>query len=404
MEEGETLRRTGDLKLIQELNRSIVLDMIRQNGPISRVQIAEKIKLSPTTVTSAVNDLIQDGLVYENGIGESRGGRKPILLSFDPDSQFLIGVSIRSSGIVIAEINLEAVISRKKHYSHNVNADFSEYLIQIIREFLSDTTSLNKCIGISIITQGIVDSLKGIILNNTKLKLKNIPIKVLVEKEFELPVSLDNDTNAYILAEKTFGDFTSFQNMLYIEIGEGVGAGIVVNGAIYRGNGGAGEFGHTSVDKGGVRCDCGNVGCLENYVGWPTIYSRILTSIKKGKHSFMSDFVAGHIADITPEVFVKAIRLGDELALKILDEVVGYLASGIVNLVHLFNPEVILLGGEFVFENPIFISKVKSYVKSHAFEVLSDRLEMEQGSLGKEFEMIGAAAVILHDKFRFSIT
>jgi N-acetylglucosamine repressor len=405
IEVGDTVRRTGDLKLMQELNRSIVLDTIRQLGPISRVGIAKKINLSPTTVTSAVSELIHEGLVCEKGIGNSSGGRKPILLRFNPDSHFLIGVSIRTSSITIAEMNLEANIKRKKVYAPIEGQNITSYITNFIEHFMRDTESIDKCIGISIITQGIVDSTNGIIRYNPKLKIKNVNIKDLIEKQFGLPVWLDNDSNAYIIAEKTFGPYNTYQNMLYIEIGEGVGAGIVVNGSIYRGNnGGAGEFGHTSIDRGGIPCECGNIGCLENYVGWSAVYSRIITSLMSGKQSIMSELVNGNITQITQSIYSKAIQYEDQLAVSILDETINYLARGIVNFVHLVNPEVIILGGEVVFDNPIFITKISSHVNEYAFDILSDGLEIKQASLGKEFEMVGAASVLLQDKFQFTLS
>lgn len=400
------MRRTGDLKLIQELNRSIVLDTIRQYGPISRVEISKKLNISPTTVTSAVNELIHEGLVREDGIGASSGGRKPILLRFDPNCYTLIGVSIRYSTITIAEMNLEAQILRKEIFStHSLYGEaVADFIIEKLKCFLNSDDSYKKCIGISVITQGLVDYDKGVIRYNPKLKMQNVPLKKILKTQFDLPTWLDNDTNAYILAEKYFGAHQNIQNMIYIEIGEGVGAGIFVNGTIFRGaSGSAGEFGHTTIDRGGMKCDCGNNGCLENYVSWPAIYSRILTFLSNGKDSVIKEMVDGDITKIAPDVFVKAVNLGDHLALKILDEIVHYLASGIINLIHLFNPEAIILGGEIILNNAILLSKINEYVSKHALEAPLEDVTIKSTSLGQEFEMVGAASVILQEKFQFTL-
>lgn len=400
------MKRTGDLKLIQELNRSIILDTIRLQGPISRTDIAKKNKLSPTTVTSAVSDLIQEGLVYEDGIGNSSGGRKPILVRFSPDSKFLIAISIRSSFITIAEMNLEAKVKRKETFTTKpyTGEEVICYLLDLVEGFLEKVNNSNLCIGISVITQGIVDSTRGIIRYNSELKLKNIPLKQLLEQKFTKKAWIENDTNAYILAEKNFGQYNHNQNMIYIIQGDGVGAGILMNGSIYRGhNGGAGEFGHTSIDRAGFRCECGNIGCLETYVSWPAIYSRIFSSITSGKPTKIMDKVNGEIKDITPAVFSAALQEADELALKIADETVSYLSTSIVNLIHLFNPEVIIIGGELVVNNQVYLSKIRSSVLDNVMEVLSEDLEIQSPSLGDELEMIGAAAVLLQDKFHFSL-
>ncbi|MFS0920163.1 ROK family transcriptional regulator [Brevibacillus sp. 179-C 1.1 NHS] len=400
------MRRTGDLKLIQELNRSIILDTIRHYGPISRSEIAKRNKLSPTTVTSAVSELIRDSFVCEVGTGESNGGRKPILVQFSPDSRFLIGVSISGAKITIAEMNLEAAVKRKEVYSIKAyqGESFLAYLMDIMEQFLRGATSLDTCMGISIVTQGIVDSVNGVIRYNPKLRLQDAPVKEMIEQHFQLKAWLDNDSNAYLLAEKTIGDFSHYQNMLYVTIGDGLGASILMNGAIYRGfKGGAGEFGHTTIDRAGVRCDCGNVGCLENYVSWPTIYSKLISSLAKGKSSRISELVEQDVGRITPAVFRQALAEQDPLAVSILEETASYLASGLVNLIHLFNPEVIILGGEIAFENELLIAKVKEYVAEYAHDILAEDLEIRPNSLGENVEVAGAAAVLLQDTFQFSL-
>ncbi|KKI92483.1 transcriptional regulator [Bacillus sp. SA1-12] len=400
------MKRTGDLKLIQELNRSIVLETIRLQGPISRSDIAKKNKLSPTTVTSAVSELIHEGLVYEDGIGHSSGGRKPILVRFSPDSKYLIGVSIRNSVITMAEMNLEAEVKRKEMVSTKSyqGEAFIQYLLNLIEEFMGRSQNKEHCIGISMITQGIVNSSKGVVRYNAELKLKNVPLKSLLEQKFQKKVYLDNDTNAYILAEKNFGLYSSNQNMIYITQGDGVGAGIVVNGEIYRGhNGGAGEFGHTSIDRGGFQCECGNIGCLENYVSWPAIFSRILSSLSSGRSSKMLEMVNGNMTDITPAIFSEALHEEDELAIKLTDETVSYLSKSVINLVHLFNPEVIIIGGDVVANNPIYLAKLRTSVLENVMEAMAEDLKISLPSLGGDLEMIGAASVLLQDKFRFSL-
>ncbi|MFC0470395.1 ROK family protein [Halalkalibacter kiskunsagensis] len=398
------MRRTGDLKFIQELNRSIILDAIRQLGPISRSDLAQKNNLSPTTVTAAVNELIQEGLVCEDGFGTSKGGRKPILVRFSPDSQFLIGISIRSSTITIAEMNLEAKVRRKQTYAAHgyYGEQVIDFISDITTDFIENTLFYERCIGISIISQGIVNSSKGVILLNTKMKMKDIQIKKILEERFKKNVWLDNDTNAYILAEKQFGDYQKYQNIVYITIGDGVGAGILLNGDIYRGhNGSAGELGHTSIDRGGIQCECGNKGCLENYISWPAIFSRIISAITNGKESIMEKMVKGQLTDISPAIFRKAVLQEDELALTIMNETIHYLSTSLVNLVNLCNPHAIILGGEVVYQNPVYIEKVKQLVNKYT---IHQDYEICSTSLGEEFEMIGAASVLLQDKFQFSFT
>jgi N-acetylglucosamine repressor len=401
------MRRTGDLKLMQELNRSIILDTIRKQGPISRSDIAKLINISPTTVTSAVNELIHEGVVREDGIGTSNGGRKPVLLRFDPNTKYVIGVSISNSFIKISEMNLEGSILRKEIHSTNYQQgeEIISLTLKIIEHFLQSKENLEGCEGISIITPGIVDARKGIISYNTKLKLYDIPLKEIVEKQFGLPTYLDNDTNAFVLAENYFGSFGQYKDLVYITIGDGVGSGIMVNGKIIRGyKGSSGELGHTTIVKGGQKCECGNEGCLENYVNWPAIYSKIVTALmSRGKETIIKDLVGENLNRITPAVFVQALKEGDTLCLQIMEEIVSHLSSGIINTIHLLNPEVIILSGEIVQENDLFVNLLKRYVTMQVIPILKEEVNIQPTSLGAEFEMLGAAAIILQEKYQFTI-
>jgi len=401
------VQRTGDLKLIQELNRSIILRTIRNYGPISRSEIAKKNSISATTVTAAVRELIQQGLVYEDGVGKSSGGRKPILIKFFSDSKFIITVAITNSYILIADTNLEAKVQRKEKFPVNnlTGKLFIDYLIKSVNQFLKAYPDLTKCIGISITSPGIIDVNKAVICENTKLKLKNIPLKEMMEKQFKLKIWLENDTNAIVLAEKRFGEYRKFKNLVYITVDDGVGAGIVVNGHIFRGcSGGTGEFGHTTIDRNGIRCDCGNRGCLENYVNWPAVYSKVLSSIEQGKNTIMLELVKGDINQITPSIFRSALKKNDQLAKEIITDTAAYLATGIVNLVNLLNPDIIILGGKVAYDNHFLISQVKKLVFQQALTNLTNRLEICPISLGKDFRIIASAAIPLQEIFHFSVS
>jgi len=345
--------------------------------------------------------------VCEDSIGKSNGGRRPILVRFSPESRFIIGVAITNSSIKIAEMDLEAKVRKQKVFPiHNLMGELViDYLLKSISQFLEKCSDLTKCIGISIVSPGIINVDKSIIYENTKLKLKNIPLKEMVEKRFKLKTWLENDANAIALAEKQFGAYKKFKNLVYITIGDGVGAGIIVNGSIFRGrNGGTGEFGHTSIDRNGIYCDCGNRGCLENYISWPVIYSNVLSSISQGKHTMMLELSKGDIDRVTPSIFLNALEKNDQLAKEIMEEVAGYLATGIVNLVNLLNPDIIILGGKVAYNNHFLLSQVKKLVFKQALTILTNKLEICSTSLGENFRMIAAATIPLQEIFHFSIS
>ena len=401
------MQRTGDLKLIQELNRSIILKTIQNYSPISRSEIAKKNKISSTTVTTAVKKLIRQGLVYEEGIGRSSGGRKPILLRFSSDSKYTIAVAITNSVIKIAEANLEAKINRQEIFPVNklTGKTFIEYLLKSISKFLEEYTNLKKCIGISVTSPGIISVDKTVIHVNTKLKLKDVPLKEIIEKQFKLRVWLENDTNAIVLAEKRFGVYKKLKNLIYITIGDGVGAGIIVNDHIFRGHsGGTGEFGHTTIDMNGIICDCGNRGCLENYINWSAVYSKVLAYVARGASTMMLELAKGDIKQVTPAIFREALEKNDKLAKEITSETAEYLATGIINLVNMLNPDVIILGGKLAYNNHFLISEVKKLVFKRALNILTNKLEICSISLGKDFRIIASAAIPLREIFHFSVS
>src|SRR5690625_4761494 len=165
--------KKGDLKFIQELNKSIIFNMIRNEGPISRREITKKTKL------------ISEGVVVDGEVGKSSGGRRPTLVRFEPNNKFLIGVSITNSSISIANMNLDASVHYKKAYPMRAKSEeVIEYVLQLLEEYIEEINDLSTCIGISIITPGIVDSVNGIIRYNAKLHLYEIPLKEMVEEKF----------------------------------------------------------------------------------------------------------------------------------------------------------------------------------------------------------------------------
>ena len=400
------MKNTGNQKLLQDLNRNIVLRTIRHNGPISRTEIAKKNGLSPTTVSSAVKEFLRLGLVNEDSVGESNGGRKPILIRFSPENLFVIGVAITNHEIMVSKMDLETNIIKQKTFEINdlYGKLLIDYLLKVIDSFLEEFFDLKKCIGISIICPGIIDVKNGIICENTSLKLKNINLKNMLSNRFEQKnIWIENDANAIALAEKQYGAYKKYNNLVYITIGDGVGAGIIINGSIYRGHdGGVGEFGHTSIDINGILCDCGNRGCLENYINWTAIYSRILSSIQKGKDTIMLELTNGNINKITHSIFRKALSKGDQIAREIMEEMAIYLSAGIVNIVNLLNPEIIILGGKIAYDNRFLISRLNQLVRKQALGILTKKLEICPSSLGDDFRMTAAATIPLQEKFYFS--
>lgn len=400
-------RRTGDLKFIQELNRSIILETIRKDGPISRSELAKRHRLSPTTVTSAVNQLIKSGLVREGEAGASNGGRKPIMVCFSPDSKFIIGVSITNTVIKIGRLNLEPKVQHMQLFPVGGRSGkvFLDYLLDRLAQFIEQLTDIGQCIGIAVVAPGIVNYESGIIEFNSEIGLHDIPLKDMIEQRFKLKTWIDNDTNATALTEREIGDCKQANHLIYVMLGDGVGSGIVINGKVFRGaHGGAGEFGHIIVERGGIRCKCGNKGCLENYVSWSAVHYRIVSAISTHKPTQMTDLIQHDLSKVTPSVFHQAIDRGDPLALDILEDISSYLVTGLVNMINLFNPEVIVLGGKVVAKNDRLIAFVNKKLAEQGMKPLNSNVIVRPSSIAEDEELMAAATVLIHEQFAFSFS
>jgi predicted NBD/HSP70 family sugar kinase len=398
--------KKGDHKLIQALNRSMVLNKIRTEGPISRIDLAKKNRLSPSTVASAVQELIKEGYVSEIGTGSSSGGRKPILLKFNPDNHYLFAVAITNSVMMLARMNLEAkVLQKETHPLAGLQGEaVIERLLRLMDDFMTGQEDLERCVGISVTVPGIVSDSQGMVHYNTKLRMTDLPLKRIIEERYGLRTWVENDMNSVVLAERRFGDY-AFANLIYISIGDGLGSGILINDHLLRGkHGGAGEFGHTSINRSGIRCECGNVGCLDSYISWIAVYSRIITAIATGRPTLIQEMSGGDYSQIVPSVFKEALRRGDKLARDLNEEVAELLGAAIVNLVNMFNPEALILGGDMAHGNPELLEMVRSYIDRHALPILKEDLVFGLASLGEDEKLMGAASVLLQDLLGFSLT
>lgn len=405
MNVSKRVTRTGDLKLMQEINRSLILNTIRNQEPISKTEIAKQLSISPTTVSTAVSELIKEGFVREDGTGQSSGGRKPVNLRFHPDGKQIIAVSITNTDLTIGLLNMAAEIVAKKHYNFS---DFSgekvvTHTIQSLQEFLKDQEESVNYLGISITAPGIVDAKEGRIIYNSQLELHEVDFVDQITKAFQMKTWLENDVKALALAEKEFGNAYDSRHMVYVKISDGVGAGVVVNNHIFRGhNGGAGEFGHTSVDKNGIQCECGNTGCLEAYISWPSIVNRVHFSLQHGRKSILKEHMESG-ESLSPGTFIDGIEAGDPLCLEITEDVAGYLSAGLVNLVSLYNPGLIILGGEVIQGNDYLLELTKRKVQQKGIQALVKDLTVRSSELGKNYELIGSVSIVFQDLFKIHI-
>ena len=400
--------RRGNKQLIKELNRAIVINTILNYGPISRTRISEITDLGLSTVSNIVADLIKKELIYETGEEESSGGRRAILLEFNCNDRFVLGIKIGLDGIIIGLVNMKSKVLDQHFIPSPIKSSEKivlEVLIKAIRDLINKNhIKAEKIVGCGIGVSGLVNQKEGILVFSKILGWKKIRFKEFLEKEFNFPIFVDKDVNVLTLAEKRFGVGKKINNFICITIGKGVGAGIVIKGDIYHGScGGAGDFGHIIIDKDGPLCYCGKRGCLEIFSSDRFIINKIKEALSNQQDTIIKDFLKKKedLNSITVDTVLEAAQKGDIISKNIFQEVGKNLAMGIVNLISLFDPELIVVGGEGVKAGELIFPTMRKVIRDNF--PFKKEIKIVPLQPGEEGWIIGAAELVLSEIFKTPI-
>jgi predicted NBD/HSP70 family sugar kinase len=375
-------------QLLKVQNRVSILNAVRQHGPISRADVARLTDLSTGAVTGLTRELIQNGLIYEKQEGDSRGGRPPILLALHPDGAYVVGIKLTEDHITFALTSLDADVIERSTLAlqqtdpRSVARKVREGIFALLE---SSHIQRGKLLGVGIGMAGIIDGDAGTCQSSPILGWKDVPFAELVAQDTNLPVYLDNDVNTLTLMEKLYGSGAGIDHFLTITVGRGIGLGIVVNGQLYRGMGGAGEFGHIVFDPNGPPCACGRRGCLETFVGDPWLLRRARL------HSLA-------VAD--NEELLRAAQAGSVTALQVLCDAGEMLGRGVAMLVNILHPQLLIFSGEGIRYGDFLLDSMRKALYDNAMPGLSDRLRLHVEPLGDDAWARGAASLVLQELFR----
>ncbi|MBI4680247.1 MAG: ROK family protein [Nitrospirae bacterium] len=262
-----------------------------------------------------------------------------------------------------------------------------DMLVKALKNILNDNV-----IGIGFGVAGIIDRKNGIVVESPNIpSINGFRIKETFEKEFSLPVIVENDANTYAYAEKWVGTGKNIDNFIVLTLGTGLGGGIIYKGELFEG---AAEIGHMVVEPEGRFCTCGSFGCLESYASGKAVVDRVISSLEKGGKSILKDYSDGNFYKITPEQVYKAALEGDSLSREVFREVGKYLGIGTANLVNIFSPEAIIIGGGLIGAWDLFIEELKKEFLKRVLEPLSSNVQILQATLKKESGSVGAAGLI----------
>ncbi|GAB6118246.1 xylose repressor [Thermoanaerobacter brockii subsp. lactiethylicus] len=385
-------------KLLKGMNESVILNIIRKMGPISRADIAKETNLTPPTVTNIVNKLIAENIVMEYKVGESNGGRPPVLIKLNPDFMSIIVIHISTYNL--HQYTLDAELKTKKKEKNSIRGLKQEEVLELLTSVLDKAIkeSPQNVSGIGIVVRGPVKMKEGISVFAPNIGWRNVPLKSIVEEKFGVPTYVINDVRAMALGEFHMGKAKDVENMIFLKVGYGIGSAILINGRIYTGaSDGAGEIGHTTIDVAGPQCSCGNYGCFEALASEKALVNLVVKSIKEGMDSIVYQMAEGMLDSVTPEMIYEAAKQNDKLAVNALKTIGRYLGIGIANTINTFNPELILIGGGIVQARELIEDIIIETAKKRTFENSFSSCRIAFAELGDDATLIGAANMVMDE-------
>ena len=259
---------------------------------------------------------------------------------------------------------------------------------------------LSQLHSISIAAAGIIDSNQGVITLSPNLPgWQDIPLRDIIKEKYKVDTFLLNDASAAALGEHQFGAGKGVNSLIYLTVSTGIGGGLIIDGKLYLGAcGSAGEIGHMTIDVNGPKCSCGNTGCLEALASGTAMAREAIRRIKQGENSSLTVIVGGKIEDITAEKISIAAQGGDSLALEVISEAVTYLGVGLANLVNIFNPEMIIIGGGVAKMGDLLFEPAGQAVRERAFQLPAQAVRIVPARLGDNVGVLGAAVFARQQK------
>lgn len=381
---------------VKNLNKHAALDLIRFSpSGISRIELSRELGLTRAAVTAIVGDLIKAGLVRETN-GQSSRGRRSIALEINPQGGLVVGVDIGATHVTLLLADYLAHVVDEVESSLDI---FQGPLVclpfvdQFLRSWLNELgVDLDQITAIGVGVPGPIVTDAGMVSGPPIMPGWDLfPIREWLEKAWGCPVMLGNDAEFGALGEWAFGAGRGVDNLVYIKVGTGIGAGLMIDGQIYRGTTGcAGEIGHVTIEENGPLCTCGNRGCLEALAGGRAIAQKAIFAIKAGARTTLSELPT--VEAISAMDVIAAARKGDHLSQKLVQEAGYYLGTALANLINLFNPTKIVIGGGVAQVGDLLLEPVRKVAKQRSLKVASQAVAITSAVLGRRSSAMGAVA------------
>jgi glucokinase-like ROK family protein len=379
------------------LKYSILKDLYFE-GALSCAELSKRASKSLPVVAKILSQLIEENFVIEKGYAPSSGGRRPLMYALKPRERVIVAVAMDqlNTRIVLYDL-LNNQIGKVESYSLNLfdNPAALQELVEIIKGFLTQSkVAKSKIVGVGIGMPGFVDIKKGI--NYSFLNKEDIGLREFIGEAIDLPVYIDNDSSLIALAELRLGAAKNKKDVMVINVAWGIGLGIILNGEIFRGHSGfAGEFSHIPTIDNGSLCSCGKRGCLETEASLLVVAEKARDGIlNQGRISSLQHEVTESTRVFGDAVMEAALK-GDQYAIELFDDAGYALGKGIAVLIHILNPEIIVLSGRGARVGKILSASIQQALHKYSIPRLAESTTLQISQLGYDAELIGAAALVV---------
>jgi glucokinase-like ROK family protein len=376
------------------MNKRVILDLIRFTpGGISRAEIARQMDLTRAAISTIIADLQAQGLVHSLAEGPTTGGRKPVLLEINPKRGYVVGIDMGATHLCIVVTDFAANVIEEVEVPFCIGDGPQACLLKVdtvIKELLNRSgITLNQVRAIGIGVPGPVIMEAGSVGAPPIMPgWDGYPIRSNLESMWGVPVSLGNDAEFGALGEWASGAGRGVRNLVYVKVGSGVGAGLLLDGRIYRGTTGcAGEIGHISIMESGPVCTCGNRGCLEAVAGGWAIARQAREAVNSGKRTQLSTLEP---EKITARDVALAARLGDLVAQQIITEAGSHLGVAVASLVNLVNPSMVVVGGGVAQLGDLLLEPIRTAVRVRSLRSAAQAVRINAAVLGRRSTSVGA--------------
>lgn len=396
-------RSLSNLEKKKNLQKLKIIKYLYFSGDTTKNQICSTFKFSLPTSISLLNQLIKEGIVEKKGYGRSVGGRKPDLYGLDENTFLVLSIHIERNKIRMAILNNAHRILFEDAIPITISADTKivDILFANAEKMISESKiNTDTLMGVGVSMPGLVCTEKGENLTYFLEDQEKGSLREALENKFLKPVVIFNDANSACLAEFRFGLAKNKKDVLVISMDWGIGLGIIMGGKLQTGTSGfAGEFGHIPIVENGKLCYCGKTGCLETIASGIALVNEAKDSIDKGQQTILSSLVNEDLKVLEPNLIIDAANQGDQFAINLISEIGSNLGKGLAILIQVFNPELIILGGQIAEAAQFITTPVQQSINSYAKIQLKDKTEVILSELGKKSSLLGVSLAVMDQIF-----